>query len=144
MKDVPTVSPSNAQARMICISSGVSLVLNTGLIQVIAANGTCVCADGPRPHSYCIPLLDFKPLAKLVFALHKVSQNCSLVASTSSTRTQCNNTGVHLLFVVVFLLHLDIHGLCLVSHGVISTVRAKPLPAAVDTDQKPYGRLQEN
>ena len=81
MKDMPTVTPRNAQARMIRISSGVSLVLNTGLIQVIATDGTCVCADGPRPHSYCIPLLDFKTLAKFVFALQKVNQNCSLLAS---------------------------------------------------------------
>ena len=84
MKDMPTVTPCNAQARMICISSGVCLVLNTGLVQVITANGTCVRADGPRPHSYCIPFFDLKTLAKLVFALHKVNQNCSLMASTGA------------------------------------------------------------
>lgn len=73
VKDMPTVTPCNAQARMICISCGVSLVLNTRLIQVVAADCTCVCADSPGPHSYCIPFLDFKSLAKFSFALHKVS-----------------------------------------------------------------------
>ena len=141
MKDMPTVTPCNAQAWMIRISGGISLVLNTWFVQVITANGTCVCADGPRPHSYCVPFLDFKTLAKLVFALHKVNQNCGLMASTSSTGTQCNSIDIYLLFIVVLLLHLDIHGFCLVCHGVISTVRAKSLPA-VDTDQKPYVSLQ--
>ena len=40
------------------------LVLNAGLIQVVPADGACVGADGPRPHSHCIPLLDLKSLSR--------------------------------------------------------------------------------
>jgi hypothetical protein len=43
----------------------VGLVLYAWLVQVVPADGTCVGADGPRPHGHCIPLLDLKALAAL-------------------------------------------------------------------------------
>lgn len=39
------------------------LVLYAGLVQVVAADGARVCADGPGPHGHGVPLLDLKPLA---------------------------------------------------------------------------------
>ena len=40
------------------------LILDAGLIQIVPADGACVCADGPGPHGHCIPLLDLKPLSR--------------------------------------------------------------------------------
>lgn len=41
---------------------GVGLVLDAGLVEIVAADGTGVGANGPRPHCHSIPLLDLEPL----------------------------------------------------------------------------------
>ena len=43
---------------------GTHLVLDAWLIEVIAADGAGVCANGPRPHRHCIPLLDLKTFSR--------------------------------------------------------------------------------
>jgi hypothetical protein len=44
----------------------VGLVLDAGLVEVVAADGARVCADGPAPHRDRVPLFDLKALAALI------------------------------------------------------------------------------
>lgn len=55
MEDVPTVSPRDAQS-ILAGGGGIRLVLDAGFVQAIAADGTRVSANGPRPDRHGVPL----------------------------------------------------------------------------------------
>lgn len=55
VEDVPTVPPRDAQSILAC-GGRIRLVLDAGFVQAIAADGTRVSADGPRPDRHGIPL----------------------------------------------------------------------------------------
>lgn len=114
---MPTITPCNTQARMISITSGIGLVFNTRLIQVVTADCARVCADSPRPHGYSVPFLDLKSLAKFVLALHIMKMSICAIACGSICVYQQSTTENHLFLIRILLLHLHIHGFCLVSHG---------------------------
>jgi hypothetical protein len=64
----PAICPT-AGGRRDQRTCGVGLILYTWFVEVVSADGTGVCADGPAPHCYSAPLLDFKALAALSLAL---------------------------------------------------------------------------
>lgn len=58
-----TGTPGNAQPWVVVVPSGIGLIIDTRLIQIVSTDSAGVRADGPRPHGDGIPFLDFEALS---------------------------------------------------------------------------------